>query len=428
MKNLIESKKIYKPNSITLTLYDAQSNEYGITYNTELKPILPVIQVCEGTTFNENAAEEYAITSEGYTSFNTDDSVYDYFISKGVMSLDSGKTYTYRIYDKSAKVGSVTATFTTKNLNTDRFTFVHLSDSQVAGQSKTNPNNTGILLQRVLASINNSAAPDFLLHVGDVVEYPKYETYWEKMLNFNSNYLMSNPMMPISGNHETSYHFGGSNEIFKHFNLKIPTQSDTTQGFYYHFDYGNTRFIMLNTNRLDNSNKLTADQYDWLDFMLKNNNKLWTIVALHNPVFTSGAYSSNPAKNRISVALQSQLSSLFAENGVNLVLQGHNHLYNKTYPITAQNVVDISHAVRIVDNVKYDVNPNGTIYAMHGTTGNKLMNPFKTNNELYEWSEKSSSASYAEIEIDGNKLTVNVKCVSEDNITTTVKSYGIIKE
>lgn len=62
----------------------------------------------------------------------------------------------------------------------------------------------------------------FFLHTGDIVEWSKYESYWKYMLDYNSQYLMSYPLMAISGNHETSYR-NGSNELFKHFNYNIPT-------------------------------------------------------------------------------------------------------------------------------------------------------------------------------------------------------------
>lgn len=426
-----ETEKVkYTPVSVTLTLFNVQNNTYGVTYNTQLKPVSPVIQVCEGSTFDERTAKEYAISSNDASSYNITGTVYNYFVSKGVMSLSAGKTYTYRVYDKAVKVSSKVATFTTKNSITSKFTFVHLADSQVNGLGSDNVHKvdgTGDFLKRALDSIKSLVLPDFFVHTGDIVEWSKYETYWEKMLSTNSDYFMTVPTMPLSGNHETTYR-NGSDEIYKHFNINIPTQSDTTKGFYYYYDYGNVRFIMLNTNRLE-SGQLTNDQYDWLVSLLKNNNKTWTIVSMHNPMYSVGAYGSNLDKNSVAVKLQAQLSNLFAQNGVDLVLQGHDHVYNKTYPIKAQNVIDTTHEVRVVNGVEYDVNPKGTIYAMNGCTGNQPRSTYSSiNRELYAWYCQGRNSSYAEIAIDGNKLTVNVKYVTNDNITYTAKSYGIIKE
>ena len=40
-----EDRPLYKPTSLTVTLYDAQKSVYGFTFNTSNKPINPVIQI-----------------------------------------------------------------------------------------------------------------------------------------------------------------------------------------------------------------------------------------------------------------------------------------------------------------------------------------------------------------------------------------------
>ena len=74
----------------------------------------------------------------------------------------------------------------------------------------------------------------FMVHTGDVVEYSKYQSYWDNMLDANFKYLSKIPVMAISGNHETTYK-NGSNETFNRFDYKIPVQANTKLGFYYSF-------------------------------------------------------------------------------------------------------------------------------------------------------------------------------------------------
>ncbi len=424
-----EEKKLYKPTSVTITLYDAAKDTYGVTWNTEKKPFNPVIQVCEGSSFNAASAKEYSVNVGQYTTFTTDNREYNYYINKGIIDLSPKKTYTYRACDKAIGVVSNIGTISTKSATADSFSFVHVSDSQTYNSSNINPKDTGAHFRKTLTEISD-LKPNFILHTGDMVEYSKYEGYWYNMIDYNWEYYMSIPFMPISGNHETTYR-NGSNETFKHFHIKMPTQVDTKLGFFYTFDYCNARFIMLNTNRLS-SNCLTDDQLVFLKSALKNNNKKWTIVAMHNPMYSVGSYGANTSKNQIAVALKNQLTELFYNSGVDLVLQGHDHQYFKSYPIKAVDTVDKSHEVRTIGGIKYDVNPKGTIYAMSGASGDQKRGVYDgisaEYKSMFERYENSGSRSYAEIQISGNRLTVNLRKVDTNRYVTNVWSYGIIKE
>ena len=415
--------KYYKPTSLTMNFYDTAASSYGFTWNTEFIPIEPVIQICEGKSFDEKKCKEYTakVKSE---SVATPGLTYIY-VCKAEVPLKQNKTYSYRAFDKGARVGSEIATFNSADFKTNSFEFVHASDSQVAydgaGHSAVG---TGKYFTDVLSGIFQNK-PDFMLHTGDFVQDSRYETYWKEMLNTNLKYLMKLPIMAISGNHETTY-MAGRNETFKHFNNKIPAQANTKRGYYYSFTYCNTKFIMLNTNNTD-SNGLETEQYDWLKNELKTNNKKWTIVAMHNPMYSVGQYGANPSKNSIALALRSQLASLFAEYKVDLVLQGHDHTYSKTYPIGIDGIADISHTYRTENGVKYTVNPNGAIYSMHGAAGNQNRSPYEVDKSIYEFGEKSKINSWAQISIENNRLTVHIKYY-ENGTVNTFDSYGIIKE
>ncbi len=422
-----EEKEDYIPKSITVTLYDVKANSYGITWNSLNKPYEPVVQVCEGNKFSTKKAKEYSVAVEKQSTYNTNDTEYVYYISKAVIKLEPDKIYTYRAFDKKLKLGSETAILKPKNSNTNKFTFIHIADSQVITSPVSDPTSSGYELGETLRAMRNGGTEfSFLLHTGDIVEWSKYESYWEKMLHFNSKYLMTTPFMPISGNHETLYK-NGSNEVFKHFNLKFPSQPDTKLGFYYSFNYGNAKFIMLNTNRLT-SNQLTKDQYNWLVSELKKNTKKWTIVAMHNPLYSIGSWGSNPERNYVALALRKQLSGIFAQYGVDLVLQGHDHAYSKTFPITSSGDVDKTHKTEIINGITYDVNPKGTIYVMHGVAGNQARGANSAMNPaFYDWYDHGQNNSWAEITVEDDMLTVNVKN-GYNGKAFLRKSYGIKKK
>ena len=400
-----EEKKEYMPTSLTITLYDTETSTYGFTYNTLKKPLRPVIQIAKGETFTDYA--EYSAKVEEATSYTQNDVPFTYYIVKTEVELKDSKTYTYRAYDKYVDVGSETATLATKDLDANTFTFTHVSDSQSRDGAGTE---FGMVLSQVVGR------NDFILHTGDVVENSKQEIEWEHMLHDNFAYLSRIPMMAISGNHETTYK-NGSNETYKHFHNKIIEQ-DTELGYYYSFVYGNAKFIMLNTNRLSGT-KLTNDQYNWLVDELENNEELWTFVALHNPLYSAGAYGSDPSKNAISVALRKQLQGIFAEYGVDVVLQGHDHLVSRTHAIDAEGN-PVKETWETVEGISYSQDPDGVVYIMSGPAGQqaRLLNE-NMDESLYYYAKASNACSWSEFAIDGNKLTVTVKYTNG----TTVNEY-----
>ena len=407
-----QEKTLYAPTSLTVTLYDTENGIYGFTYNTRSKPQRPVIQIAEGNDLTDY--KEYYATVEQASSYRDDDAKYTYYIVKAEVRLEGSKTYSYRAYDKYVDVGTEVTTLKTKDLTSEKFTFAHISDSQMSKKSGAN-------LGKVLSKIVDRC--DFVIHTGDIVESSKYESEWKAMLNENYQYLSRICVMAISGNHETTYK-NGSNEIFKHFHNKMPAQN-TVKGYFYSFVYGNAKFIMLNTNRLTGT-KLTDDQYKWLVNELKSNTATWTIVAMHNPLYSAGKYGSNPDYNSISLGLRAQLQGIFAEYGVDIVLQGHDHLVSRTNPIDG-NGKTTTETWETVNGVKYSVDPSGVVYVMNGPAGDQTRTKSDyANTSLYNYIYSSKARSWAELEIDGNQLTVVVKYTDGTTVSEYCK-WGILK-
>ena len=400
----------YQPTSLTIALYDPQESVYGFTFNTIKKPLNTVVQIRKVGT---EEWIEHPVSSVGATTYNENDTIINYYISKTEVPLEKDSSYIYRVYDKEAEVGTEYATLTAKDPQTDSFTFVHVSDSQ-DGPTYFN---------RVLSQVSESA--DFILHTGDVVQNSKYEQEWTEMLDDNFEYLSRIPVMAISGNHETTYNTRGIAETFKHFNNCIPAQTSTNLGYFYSFIYGDVKFIMLNTNDLT-GNKLKAEQYDWLVNELETNTCKWTVVALHNPLYSAGRYGSDSSRNEIALALQQQLRGLFAQYGVDIVLQGHDHVISKTYPIDGNGIAQ-SEVIENIDGVAYSIDPSGVIYLMNGPAGSQTRVPYVTNDTRYAYAEGSQAASWAELSFEGDILTVTVKYHDGTN-ENVYHTWGIKKD
>ncbi len=426
-----EEKIPYTPRSLALTMYDSAETVYGFTYNTESKPLRPVLQIAKGNSFTDyvevipDSVKAYTVVDPGADNSDdvtTDDKSSLIYTVKITVELDPDSSYTYRVYDKYVDVGTDTVTFKTKPETTTSFSFAHVSDSQCAGTS------TGVLFGRVLAMLAKNEN-DFMLHTGDIVQRSKYEFQWTDMIGDNFEYFSKMPIMALTGNHGSGGHYsaGAEYSLDRHFTYKLPEQSSVELGFFYSFVYGNAKFIMLNTNEGLSSGKLSSEQYNWLESELENNDSDWTIVALHCPLYSAGRWGSRPDSTGQTLALRSQLGGLFAEHGVDLVLQGHDHLITRTHPIDATGTVQ-EYTSQEIDGINYAVDPNGVVYVMSGPGSDQTRGPVDEHDPtLYEYKANSQSCSWADIKIEGNKLTITAQYTPDGHTAREYYSWGIVK-
>lgn len=428
---------MYDPHALAVSIYDAAKNVYGFTWNADKVSSRPVLEIREA-----GSGDEYRVigaSSEEMSSYDHNGADYkdkseavgtkiDVNYMRARAGLKADAEYEYRVGDKY--LGRYTDYATIKAVNPDEtgvWRFAHVSDSQTDINKNTGGVGSETYFAKTLGGIAASDGNRFIVHTGDVVEWSGYESYWRYMFDGNFNYLSAIPTMAVSGNHDTTYKSGdnrnGSHETYKHFDYSIPDQS-TALGFYYSYSYGGVKFIMINTNDLY-GNGLKDAQLKWLKNELENKTEKWTVVALHNPLYSPGKWGSG-ANNGIALRLTAQLSDLFARYGVDLVLQGHDHVVSKTHPIGA-NKKAATETFETIDGVKYSVNSQGVIYVMNGPAGNQARTDVYSNDEtLYEYAEASKTSSWAEFEVSGDRITVYVKNASSGSVVTQ-KTWGIKK-
>jgi hypothetical protein len=90
---------------------------------------------------------------------------------------------------------------------------------------------------------------------------------------------------------------------------------------YYTYKKGNVRFFALNSNYMD------PKQTAWLETQLHDaGNEGWKICYFHHPLYSSGRFHG-PDKD-----LRKTLEPLFVKYGVDVVLAGHEHVYERVLP------------------------------------------------------------------------------------------------
>ena len=86
---------------------------------------------------------------------------------------------------------------------------------------------------------------------------------------------------------------------------------------YYSFKKGNATFFALDSNYMDLS------QMDWLQKELQSTTTPWKICFLHHPLYSDGRFHGP------DLDLRAVLEPLFEKYGVNVVLSGHDHVYER---------------------------------------------------------------------------------------------------
>ena len=131
---------------------------------------------------------------------------------------------------------------------------------------------------------------------------------------------------------------------------------------YYSFDYQNIHFLAISTNEEKNNEFGILSDVIQIDFIKDDLSNAaddpktdWIVVFLHHPMYSS-------ISDLTSMDLRSLLQPTFDLYGVDLVINGHKHVYERTNPVTFNNTITDN------ENCSYD-DPNGQIYLTVGTGG-----------------------------------------------------------
>ena len=185
-----------------------------------------------------------------------------------------------------------------------------------AGDGASGEVNSGNVTNLIAASLN----PNLFLYLGDVYEKgtPTEFYNWYGTPTANSYYgrfrAITNPAI---GNHE--YDSGpGAPGYFDYWD-NVP--------HYYSYNVAGWHLISLDSTSQFGQTAVGSLQYQWLAQDLNANSATCTIAYFHHPVFSVGPQGSTASMNAIW--------SLLAQHGVDLVLTGHDHSYQRWLPLDA---------------------------------------------------------------------------------------------
>jgi hypothetical protein len=147
--------------------------------------------------------------------------------------------------------------------------------------------------------------------------------------------LRSAALWPALGNHETYSTVSGT-AIHPYFNLfTLPVGGEAggvpsgTEA-YYSFTYGNIHFVCLDSCESDRTPG--GPMLSWLKADLAAAHSRWLIAYFHHPPYSKGAHDSdNPANEGFKqIEMRQNALPLLEAAGVDLVLAGHSHSYERS--------------------------------------------------------------------------------------------------
>ena len=96
---------------------------------------------------------------------------------------------------------------------------------------------------------------------------------------------------------------------------------------YYSFDFGNVHFIILDSYETDRS--VGGPMYNWCEDDLQSTTAYWIIALWHHPPYSKGSHDSDSATELKQ--MRQNFLPLFEDYGVDAVLSGHSHSYERTF-------------------------------------------------------------------------------------------------
>ena len=255
---------------------------------------------------------------------------------------------------------------------------------------------------------------------------------------YKDNLLPSNQLYAIPGNHDyiNSTALAASHAIPYFSIFTHPTQAEaggvpSGTREWYSFDYGPAHFVMLDGYGTRPVGGTAAHIYDdtlnhpqaiWLKQDLAATTQPWRVVYLHFPPYTQGSHNSETEGDLI--AIRQRLSPIFERFGVDMVVSGHSHVYERSYPIHdhtgpmsqfAANPDAFRYAAD-ASTGRYDGSANscpyrrsgskrkqGTLYVVSGSAGQLGFIPGLGNHPAMAFTQKQAGGSFY-FELEANRL------------------------
>lgn len=264
----------------------------------------------------------------------------------------------------------------------------------VLGDSRNDPS--------VFAKIEEALdahAPDLQIFTGDAVATGAIQSQWNSWFEATSGtfkvetMLARAPFMPVNGNHENlAINYPAQFAMPQH--AENGEKADGEE--YYSFDYGNAHFIALNDTP-ESGALAGSTQVEWLKSDLEGVDRSktpWIFVMHHRSTYSCGNHGSD-------LDLRKAWQPIFDQHQVDVVLSGHDHMYERSKPI--RGLSGSTGKIAAAGPKGTPVKGSGTLYLVTGGAGAPLYDVGKNCDHTYV-TEKTRN--YVLVDLDGPKIHV----------------------
>lgn len=271
--------------------------------------------------------------------------------------------------------------------------FVFVTDSHTKGD-----NGLETYQQLIQNAFTNYPGTQFVMHGGDMVDDGAVLKEWNQFWEASSVYASSIPSAYAMGNHDVK---GGGKYIFAK-GLGLPVNGPELQREYaYSFDSGEVHFVVLNSE----ADEVTmGKQAEWLREDLLASNKKWKIVMFHKP-----AYHTEDGRGNLIEYTQTYFAPILEELKVDLVLEGHDHVYARTYPMSKGKPLPSGE--------------QGTVYLDGGASGWKFYDGSKY--EYLDFMFDEDVPVYSAIQVSHDKIVIQARTTQSAEL---IDNYTIVKK
>jgi hypothetical protein len=178
-----------------------------------------------------------------------------------------------------------------------------------------------------------SQATDLWLMLGDNAYNDGTDAeYQDAVFDMYPSLLRNAVVWPTLGNHD-GHSASSADESGPYYDIfTLPTQGESggvasgTEA-YYAFDYGAIHFVCLDS--YDSDRDTDGAMLTWLENDLAATSQPWVIAFWHHPPYTKGSHDSD-GEGRL-VDMRENALPIIESHGVDLVLSGHSHSYERSY-------------------------------------------------------------------------------------------------
>lgn len=242
----------------------------------------------------------------------------------------------------------------------------------VVGDSGTGGAKQALVRDAMLRHVGQDP-PHIYLHVGDMAYGSGTESaFTTKFFAPYADILRSTPVWPTIGNHEGSSS-DSATQTGPYYEAYVLPRAGEAGGApsgteaYYSFDYANVHFVVLDSH--ESPRQPDGPMLQWLVHDLIATSQAWVIAYWHHPPYSKGTHDSDGEMQLVE--MRENALPILEAGGVDLVLAGHSHTYERSYLLDGAYQTPSVQGVGVLDGRDGRVTGDGPYAKPFGLTGHQ---------------------------------------------------------